>query len=111
MQAARTGFDYANATGYNCSMAAKETITIRLEPDVMRRLEFTGQTMGTTTGEAVRTCVLLGLTQLDGAAATIAKPAAQAFIRILASCTEEQLGLFRDLLTDPTPLVGDPGEA
>jgi len=92
-------------------MAAKETLSIRVEPDIIDRLDAAARKMGTTRGEAVRTCVLLGLTQIDGAEATVAKPAAQAFLRLLASCNSDQLDLFRDLLTDPTHLVGDPGEA
>lgn len=92
-------------------MAATQTISIRFDPDDIWRIDLAAEKMGCTRAECLRVCILLGITQLDGIENEMAKPAAKAFMRILATSSQDQLNLFKQLLDDPTPLVGDPGEA
>ena len=74
----------------------------------MDRVNTAASRMGVSRSEVVRTCVLLGLTQIDGIEAEMAKPMAQAFLQVLATSSGDQLGLFREILIQ-TSTVEPPG--
>ena len=97
---ATRALDASTSSRYDDIMAL-EAISVRFHPDDIWRIDESAKKMGCSRGECLRVCILLGITQLDGIESELAKPAA----------SEDQLNLFRDLLTDPTHLVGDPGEA